>query len=264
MGSIIVPPELPSRTILLCEVGSTSYGIGVGSDDRDEMGICLEGPETTLGLESFEQTVYRSAAEREGRQDARSQAGDLDRTVYSARKFCRLALKGNPTVQALLFNPKPLLATEEGKQLRDARDHFTSRKVVGAFLGYMNEQLARLEGRRGQKSVKRPELIEKYGFDTKYAGHVVRLGFQGIHYARTGEIPIPLPEHQAGSIRALRTGLVREDDMKALCSRLLQELEELFHDNPADLPKVPDTEWVSRWLIRVHREAWERQAGKEI
>jgi hypothetical protein len=35
----------------------------------------------------------------------RSGAGDLDVVVYSARKWCRLALEGNPTVLLALFVP---------------------------------------------------------------------------------------------------------------------------------------------------------------
>jgi len=249
-------PDLPRHTILLCEVGSTAHGIDVGSDDRDEMGVCLEGPETTIGLGTFEQSIYRSAAIREGRHDARSQAGDLDRVIYSARKFCRLALKGNPSVQVLLFQD-PIMATEVGMQLQDMRDLFASLRVVRAFMGYMEEQTARLEGRRGQKSVKRPELIERYGYDTKYAGHIIRLGMQGVAYATTGEIPVPLPPHNAREVRDVRTGVVGQADAIAFCALWRNRLEEAHHENAAGLPKVPDEERVSKWLVSAHRTAWE-------
>ena len=46
--------------------------------------------------EPFAQFIYRSAAERQGRQDPRTSAGDLDLTIYSLRKRTRLALKGDP------------------------------------------------------------------------------------------------------------------------------------------------------------------------
>ncbi len=93
-------------TILRGLVGSTAHGLNVndGIEDRDEMGICVEPLEGAMALWApFEQSIYRSAAEREGRDDARSTAGDLDLTIYSLRKWTRLALKGNPTIMLLLF-----------------------------------------------------------------------------------------------------------------------------------------------------------------
>ena len=95
-------------TILQGLVGSTVHGLNVndGIEDRDEMGICVEPLDEAMALWApFEQFIYRSAAEREGRENARSIAGDLDLTIYSLRKWMRLALKGNPTILLLLFTP---------------------------------------------------------------------------------------------------------------------------------------------------------------
>jgi len=71
----------------------------------------------------FEQFIYRSAAEREGRADARSTGGDLDLTICGLRKWTRLALKGNPTVLLLLFTPDDqlMVCDDLGKELRALR-----------------------------------------------------------------------------------------------------------------------------------------------
>ena len=95
-------------TILRGLVGSTVHGLNVndGIEDRDEMGVCVEPLGAAMALWApFEQFIYRSTAEREGRDDARSTAGDLDLTIYRLRKWTRLALKGNPTILLLLFTP---------------------------------------------------------------------------------------------------------------------------------------------------------------
>jgi uncharacterized protein len=83
-----------------CVVGSTLAGMSMGDGDRDEMGICIEGPETVVGLGHFEQHRYRTQPEGQT-----SGPGDLDLTVYSLRKWMRLAVKGNPTILDLLFVP---------------------------------------------------------------------------------------------------------------------------------------------------------------
>jgi hypothetical protein len=89
------------NTVLLGLVGSTVHGVTVDDgDDRDKMGICIEPPEYVARLRRFAQWVYRTQPE-----GARSGPGDVDRTVYSLRKWCRLALSGNPTVMLLLQVP---------------------------------------------------------------------------------------------------------------------------------------------------------------
>jgi len=60
-------------TILRGFVGLTAHGLNVndGIEDRDEVGICVEPFEEAIALcAPFEQFIYRSAAEREGRENA--------------------------------------------------------------------------------------------------------------------------------------------------------------------------------------------------
>ena len=152
-------------TILRGLVGSTVHGLNVndGIEDRDEMGICVEPLEEAMALGSpFEQFIYRSAAEREGRGNARSTAGNLDLTIYSQRKWMRLALKGNPTILLLLFTPDDQLVhcDSVGSELRALMPAIISRRVQGPFLGYLQAQKQRLTGERGQKRIHRPELEE--------------------------------------------------------------------------------------------------------
>jgi hypothetical protein len=117
----------------------------------------LEPRRYVVGFGKFEQWVYRSAAEREGDAGARSQAGDLDLTVYSLRKWARLALQGNPTVLLLLFLPDSALVvrTQGGEQLQEIAPAFASRRAGRRFLGYLEAQRQRLVGDRGQRNIHR-------------------------------------------------------------------------------------------------------------
>ena len=121
-------------TILRGLVGSTVHGLNVndGIEDRDEMGVCIEPLADAMALAAaFEQFIYRSAVEREGREGARSTAGDLDLTIYSLRKWMRLALKGNPTILLLLFTPEDQLVHCDslGRELRNLAPKIVSRRV---------------------------------------------------------------------------------------------------------------------------------------
>lgn len=244
-----------AATIIRCEVGSTVHGLSVaGTDDKDELGICIEPPEYVIGLRHFEQYIYRSKP-----QGVRSEPGDLDLTIYGLRKFCSLALKGNPSI-LLLFNvpeEKCSVLTDLGKELRSLSWYFASKKAGAAFLGYMQQQRQRLMGERGQMNVKRPELIEKYGYDTKYAGHILRLGYQGIEYMWNGRFTIPMPTKQANYIVAVRTGQVSENEVLTKAGELEAELKDAI--DTTMLPDEPDYDTVNRFLYDAYTRWWNGQ-----
>ncbi len=222
------------NTVLLGLVGSTVHGVTVDSaDDRDEMGICIEPPEYVAGLRVFEQWVYRTQPE-----GGRSGPGDIDRTVYSLRKWCRLALAGNPTVMLLLHVPDDqcTIIEDPGRELRANKQWFASRRAGRAYLGYMQRQRDRMTGERGQMRVNRPELIERCGYDTKYAGHVLRLGYQGIEFLETGRLTLPMREAERTRVLDVRNGLVSFDDVLAEADDLQRRLELLLGASPLRSP----------------------------
>src|SRR5262245_34831459 len=84
-----------TSTILRGLVDSTVHGLNVndGIEDRDEMGVCVETFESAMTLGTpFEQFIYRSAAEREGRADAAGAEGQSDGPAapVHARRSARL------------------------------------------------------------------------------------------------------------------------------------------------------------------------------
>jgi uncharacterized protein len=243
------------NTILLGLVGSTVHGVTVDSaDDRDEMGICIEPPEYVAGLRVFNQWVYRTQPE-----GARSGPGDLDRTVYSLRKWCRLALAGNPTVMLLLHVPDRdcSVIDQLGRELRENTQWFASRRAGRAYLGYMQRQRGRMTGERGQLRVNRPELIAEHGFDTKYAGHMLRLGYQGIEFLENGKLTLPMRAAERGRVLDVRNCRVSFEDVLAEANDLERRLETLIESSP--LPEHPNPDAVNAFLARAYRSWWDRQ-----
>jgi predicted nucleotidyltransferase len=120
--------------VLRALVGSSVHGLSnPGTDDRDEMGVCIEPPEYVIGLREFEHFIYRTQAEGQP-----SGPGDLDLTIYGLRKWCRLALRGSPTVLLLLFvrGGDVLQRTPIGQELQRLAPAFVSRRTGESFLGY--------------------------------------------------------------------------------------------------------------------------------
>lgn len=242
--------EMAERNlILLATVGSTAHGLALpGTDDHDELGVCLEDPEYVMGLKRFEQDVFRTKPE-----GMRSEAGDTDRTIYSARKFCRLALSGNPSIITLLF-AEPTAISTAGQSLLALTPAFAARSAGRAFLGYMTQQRQRLLGERGQMNVKRPELVEAHGYDTKYAMHMLRLGFQGVEFLETGRLSLPMLPGARDYVYSVRKGEVDLNDALTRAGELEQRVEDLLDTSP--LPPDPDYDTVNDWLVQTHVEFW--------
>lgn len=254
--------------ILRTVVGSTVHGLALpDQDDRDEMGVCIEPPQYLLGLadvkhplnpgpmQGFSQFVFRTQPEGE-----RSGPGDLDLTVYSLRKYVRLVVAGNPTVLLPLFAQEldVITSTDLGQDLREVGPQLLSRQCGDRFLGYLRQQRERVMGDRGQARLpKRPELVEKYGYDTKYAGHMLRLGYQGEELLQTGRLMLPMTETVRNWILSVRRGEVSFEEVMTVVSTLERGLERLISDSSL-LPKEPDLDLANDFLVHAYQRHWKR------
>jgi hypothetical protein len=241
-------PALPwaAQVIVRTEVGSTAHGTGLpGGEDYDEMGVVLERWESAVGLsEDSDNIVYRP-----GRAiTERSNPGDYDLVLYTPRKFARLAASGNPSVLMLLFGPLRF-STALGDQLRALAPAFWSERARGRFLGYSRAQRERLLGIRGGAHTNRPELIEQFGFDTKYAMHMLRLGIQGVEYTTTGRLTLPIPEPHGSLLRSVRRGEYTRAEVLAMADENEAQLESLTSAAPPE----PDVGAINAWLLDCHR-----------
>lgn len=246
--------------VLLSLVGSGVHGIslteehgapGAAQDDLDLMGICVEPPEYVLGLNTFDQYVFRTQPE-----GVRSGPGDIDLNVYGLRKWMRLALKGNPTIITPLWSPEHHIYDQEwpGWQLRTQRDKFVSKSMLRQYLGYMTAQRDRMQGIRGGKDCNRPELVEAYGYDTKFAGHAVRLGHQGIELAADGKLTLPMVEWQRQMVIDVRTGKWTEQEVIDYVDSQVETLAYMV--KRAKLPDLPDSAWANETLQFIYENWW--------
>lgn len=246
--------NLPAGTtvILRALVGSTVHGTNVTDQgDRDEMAIAVEPRRYVIGLRHWETTVTRTAAEGQ-----KSGPGDLDLHTHSLRKFCRLAAKGNPTILLPLFVPDSAIVTinELGRELMAQRSMFLSRACGKSFLGYMQAQKARLANEQGGRHGSRPDLVAQYGFDVKYAGHIIRLGYQGLELMTTGHVSLPMqPEHRE-DVLAVRTGKWTLERVLSRAGELERELRDSLDTSP--LPAGPDEEAINDFLSEAYCRAW--------
>jgi predicted nucleotidyltransferase len=231
-------------------VGSTVHGLSnPGTDDRDEMGVCIEPAEYLLGLRRFEHCVARTQPEGHP-----SGPGDVDLTIYGLQKFCALAVKGSPTVTLLFFvrAQDVLLTSDLGRDLQDLAPAFLSRRTARAFLGYVDAQARSLRGER--HATRTRELSAEHGYDTKFAMHALRIAHQGLELLATGTISLPVSEPTRTHLRAVRAGTVA-------LAEILQEIDELSHalataSESTDLPLTPDSLRIDSFLADAYQRTW--------
>jgi predicted nucleotidyltransferase len=236
--------------ILRAVVGSTVHGLSnPGTDDRDEMGVCIEPPEYLVGLRPFEHWVYRTQPEGHP-----SGPGDLDLTIYGLRKFCRLAMKGSPTVLLLLFVDERhvMVRTPLGQELQALAPAFVCKRAGRAFLGYLEAQRRGLLGDRHAPRTR--ELSADHGYDTKYAMHALRIAYQGIELITTGRISLPVDDEARRHLMSVRRGELPLVQVLADLDEKTGELEQAVR--AADLPADPDRDAIDAYLVAAYERTW--------
>lgn len=93
----------------------------------------------------------------------------------------------------------------------------------------------------------RKELVDDYGFDTKFASHCVRLLYEGKELLETGEIQFPLQQRQL--LLAIRAGSYSLDEVLSMTEDIEDEIR-LCHENTF-LPKSPNYKQINDLLMEI-------------
>ena len=235
----------PERVIHLFVGGSELHGAKVhGTDDLDIYGLYIEPPDLVLGLESFPHFVWSTAGN-----DRRNGPHDVDITLYSLKKWAGLACKGNPTALHFLF-AESVMSSSIWKQIAGEREIFLSRTFVKPFLGFADDQLKRMTGKKGRgKKGQRPEIERKYGYDVKAAMHTLRLLYECKELMLQHRITLPRPERDF--LIKVRTGTYSMEKALAAAEELFAECEEAARASA--LPEKIDRQSVSRLVTATYR-----------
>jgi predicted nucleotidyltransferase len=239
-------PYKPESIILAFEGGSVMHGASIGNDDHDYYAVFLEPPEVKLGLQPAEHYVWSTSDDTR-----KNTADDIDLVMYSLTKFARLAAGGNPTILHFLFVENALGNHAGWEEVRKNRGLFLAKSHLDKFIGYSDAQFDRLTGRRARRQF-RPELIDKFGFDTKAAMHGMRLMYEALDLLRTGEMTFPNPH--ADYLIEVRSGKFSLDQVLADFERLKSECREA--QAKSALPESADVEGVNRLIAKVYRGFW--------
>ena len=141
--------------------------------------------------------------------------------------------------------------TDLGADLIRLRDAFVSRESGARFLGYLVAQKLKMKGERAH-TVNRPELIEKYGYDTKFAMHALRLGYEGIEMMAHGRLDAARGRAQSLASRAVRSGQV--DEAGALA--LIEDAEARLRTLVDGCKLETNIAAINKFMVLAHASHW--------
>jgi predicted nucleotidyltransferase len=231
--------------------GSTLHGAKVeGYDDLDIYGCYIEPPNRILGLKTMEHFVYSTGSEK-----CLNTQDDVDITCYSLHRWGELMMRGNPAILHYLYADNALGNDTVWTYILRLRKFLLSKKSAKQYLGFANAQRMRLTGEKGMgKHGQRADLIQKYGYDTKFAMHYIRLLFECRELLKDKYLTLPRPLGERNLLIDIRQGKISERDMFSMGNVLNDECEQLLAESI--LPENPDINLLSETIGNAYLSHW--------
>ncbi len=279
------PSWLASNTMYLTIMGSHAYGVADTSvkskmPDYDVYGWCIP-PKDQIFLhltgyidgfgtkpQQFEQYQQHHIID----EDALGGHGkEWDLSIFSIVKFFELCRQNNPNMIDSLFTPENCVihATEIGQLVRDNRRLFLSKEAWKKFRGYAQSQLKKMNDKNPIGG--RKEIIEKFGYDVKFAYHILRLFDEAEQIMLEGDIDL---QRAKEPMKAIRRGDWTAQEVRDWAMEKEKALEVAYTN--CKLPVQPDEEKLRQLLLQcleihygsldkcVANTTWAEQALKDI
>lgn len=229
--------------------GSELHGAKIGAtDDLDLYGVFLGSAEDVLGLNPRQHFVWSTASD-----DQRNGPKDVDLTLYSLSKWAGMAARGNATALHFLFADATASSAPVWSLIQASKELFLSKRSAKQFVGFAENQLARITGEKGKGSKgTRPEYECAFGYDTKAAMHTLRLLFECAELMRTGIITLPRPEKEL--LIDVRSGSWTLEQFLREAERARRDAESAAEASP--LPDAVDEAKISSVVAKAYLEFW--------
>jgi len=238
-------------------VGSKLYNLSTKDSDTDFKGVffspienILPTLEQTLGLKQFVPMNRIETVKGEGE-------NKVETTLYSAKYFIEMFIKGNPTVTELPYSLGEFATYNRwGDELmKFIRDNLITKHIFSSYYGYFNDQIRGFEHKTGKCREKRQETIDKFGFDVKMGMHSYRIAMQGIELFSTGTFNPTMSGEKRDIAFGIRQGKYSREWLIETLNQLKVELKESINNSP--LPESPDVEKAHEFILDFNKRYYQ-------
>lgn len=256
-----VPSFLPESIHYSVIMGSNAYGVSSDTSDIDVYAMCIPDknlifPHLRGFVHGFDNdpgifTTYEamhvvdpSVRLYSDEANSKIRGREYDIVVHSITKYFKLCMGCNPNMIDSLFVPERCVIeqTPIGTRLRESRKEFLTKRCWHTYKGYAYEQLRAIKTK--QPSGKRKAIVDQFGYDVKFAYHIVRLLNQVEQILVEGDLDLERSREQLKSIRAGEWTL---DQIEDYFGRKQSQLEQIYSDSK--LPSSPNIDKIKSIML---------------
>lgn len=252
-AAAIHPPRwLVDNTAYLTVMGSQSYGVSGEVSDVDIYGVCIPPKDMVFPHLAGEIAGFGEPGQRfEQWQQHHVPAGDGRETTYDFQvfgivRYFQLCMDCNPNMIDSLFTPRRCVmhSTGVGEVMRENRKLFLHKGAWHRFRGYAYAQMHKIKGRVNASNPARAEGIARFGYDVKFAYHVVRLLDEVEQIMVEGDLDL---ERNREQLKSIRRGEWTLEALQAHFDAKERALENAYA--ASSLPVAPDEARIKAVLL---------------
>lgn len=248
---LISPPEwLIDNTLYLTIMGSQAYGVSTDASDCDVYGFTIPPKEDIFPhlrgeIEGFGRQKQRFETWQQHHVDDKEARKQYDFQVYSIVRYFSLCMDNNPNMIDSLFTPVNcvLHSTQVAEMIRENRKMFLHKGSWPKFKGYAYSQMHKMDIKEPEGH--RKEMVEKFGFDVKFAYHVVRLLNEVEQILIEGDLDLQRNREQ---LKAIRRGEWTKEQINQYFTDKEKSLEDTY--TKSTLPWGPDEGKIKELLLK--------------
>ncbi|GLS25752.1 DNA polymerase beta superfamily protein [Marinibactrum halimedae] len=234
-------------------MGSIAYGVAQDHSDMDIYGFAIPPrdwvfPHLRGEIPGFDEPGKQFDQIQQHHMLDKSALGgkgrDYDVVIYSIIKYFRLLMENNPNIIDSLFVPRNcvLYSTAIGEMVREQRHIFLHKACWPKFKGYAYSQVHKM--RTKVPTGHRQKTIETFGYDVKFAYHVVRLLNEVEQILVEQDLDLLRNKEQ---LKAIRRGEWTQQQVEDYFSEKERELERLYLQS--SLPEKPRVAEIKTLLM---------------
>lgn len=251
--NLVHPPKwLPDNVVMLTVMGSQAYGVSADDSDLDVYGVCIPPKELIFPhlageIPGFGRQIQRFESWQEHHVIDPDKKVEYDFAIFGIVKYFQLCMDNNPNMIDSLFVPRNCVihSTAIGEHIRENRKVFLHKGAWHKFKGYSYAQMSKIRNKQNRSNDKRAASIEKFGYDVKFAYHVVRL---------MNEVEQILIEHDLDlqrnreQLKSIRRGEWSLEQIESYFNNKEHALETAYANST--LPHSPDEDKIKTILLQ--------------
>ena len=250
--NLIKPPSwVEGSTVYETMMGSISYGVSDDTSDVDIYGFCMPPkhyifPHLAGYIEGFSSNIPRFDQYQQHHVHEKDTDKEFDLNIYSIVKYFSLSMGNNPNMIDSLFTASNMVltSTKISDMVRDQRKKFLHKGAWHKFKGYAYSQMHKMKIKDPDADSVRFEMVQKHGYDVKFAYHVVRLLDEVEQILTESDIDLMRNREQ---LKSIRRGEWKMEDIENYFARKEKDLETLY--TTSKLQHKPDETFIRQLLI---------------